>query len=91
MGIIVLKAALDTWLACLNHFPLFALMLRIKDSRRLPGKPGIVPNSCVQVLIHFQGGIQFELLDTLTAINEAKQNATAGIVTPSTAHVKINV
>lgn len=39
MGIIVLKAALDTWLACLNHFPLFALMLRLKDSRRLPGKP----------------------------------------------------
>jgi phosphatidylinositol glycan class Q protein len=37
MAIIVLKAALDTWLACLNHFPLFALMLRIKDSRRLPG------------------------------------------------------
>ncbi|KAL1303230.1 hypothetical protein AAFC00_006645 [Neodothiora populina] len=37
MGIIVLKAALDTWLACLNHFPLFALMLRLKDSRRLPG------------------------------------------------------
>ncbi|THX33636.1 Gpi1-domain-containing protein [Aureobasidium pullulans] len=37
MGIIAFKAALDTWLACLNHFPLFALMLRIKDSRRLPG------------------------------------------------------
>ncbi|KAL8768452.1 MAG: hypothetical protein Q9209_005358 [Squamulea sp. 1 TL-2023] len=37
MGIIFLKAALDTLLACLNHFPLFALMLRIKDSRRLPG------------------------------------------------------
>ncbi|SMR60503.1 unnamed protein product [Zymoseptoria tritici ST99CH_1E4] len=37
MGIIALKAALDTWLAVLNHFPLFALMLRVKDSRRLPG------------------------------------------------------
>ena len=37
MGIIILKAALDTWLAFLNHFSLFALMLRIKDSRRLPG------------------------------------------------------
>jgi phosphatidylinositol N-acetylglucosaminyltransferase subunit Q len=37
MGIIMLQAALDTALACLNHFPLFALMLRIKDSRRLPG------------------------------------------------------
>lgn len=38
MAIISLKALLDTMLACLNHFPLFALMLRIKDSRRLPGK-----------------------------------------------------
>jgi phosphatidylinositol N-acetylglucosaminyltransferase subunit Q len=37
MGIISLKAGLDTLLACLNHFPLFALMLRLKDSRRLPG------------------------------------------------------
>lgn len=37
MAIIFLKAALDTSLACLNHFPLFALMLRVKDSRRLPG------------------------------------------------------
>ncbi|ETI29456.1 hypothetical protein G647_01909 [Cladophialophora carrionii CBS 160.54] len=37
MAIIALKATLDTCLACLNHFPLFALMLRIKDSQRLPG------------------------------------------------------
>ena len=37
MIIISLKAALDALLACLNHFPLFALMLRVKDSRRLPG------------------------------------------------------
>ena len=37
MAIIALKACLDTCLACLNHFPLFALMLRLKDSRRLPG------------------------------------------------------
>ncbi|RHZ67561.1 phosphatidylinositol N-acetylglucosaminyltransferase [Aspergillus thermomutatus] len=37
MLIISLKAAFDTCLAFLNHFPLFALMLRLKDSRRLPG------------------------------------------------------
>ena len=37
MGIIALKAIFDTLLACLNHFPLFALMLRIKDPGRLPG------------------------------------------------------
>lgn len=53
MGIIFLKATLDTLLACLNHFPLFAVMLRIKDSRRLPGgicfelqdTPSVVPCS----------------------------------------------
>ena len=38
MIIISIMALLDTALACLNHFPLFALMLRVKDSRRLPGK-----------------------------------------------------
>lgn len=38
MLIISLKAALDTALACLNHFPLFALMLRLKEPRRLPGQ-----------------------------------------------------
>lgn len=39
MLIISLKATFDTCLAFLNHFPLFALMLRVKDSRRLPGMP----------------------------------------------------
>jgi phosphatidylinositol glycan class Q protein len=33
-----LKAGLEIGLACLNHFPLFAIMLRLKDARRLPGK-----------------------------------------------------
>ncbi|KAK3321561.1 N-acetylglucosaminyl transferase component-domain-containing protein [Apodospora peruviana] len=37
MAIISLKAIFDTLLSCLNHFPLFALMLRVKDPRRLPG------------------------------------------------------
>jgi phosphatidylinositol glycan class Q protein len=38
MIIIALKAVFDTLLSCLNHFPLFALMLRVKDPRRLPGE-----------------------------------------------------
>ncbi|ODQ56522.1 Gpi1-domain-containing protein [Saitoella complicata NRRL Y-17804] len=37
MGIVMLKALSETLLACLNHFPLFPLMLRIKDPKRLPG------------------------------------------------------
>ncbi len=42
MAIISLKAVLDTCLACLNHFPLFALMLRLKDSQRLPGMSTLI-------------------------------------------------
>jgi phosphatidylinositol glycan class Q protein len=37
VAVICLKAALEIGLACLNHFPLFAVMLRLKDSGRLPG------------------------------------------------------
>ncbi|KAJ4365614.1 pig-Q [Neocucurbitaria cava] len=37
IAVIGLKAALEMGLACLNHFPLFALMLRLKDPGRLPG------------------------------------------------------
>ncbi|OAF99774.1 Gpi1-domain-containing protein [Paraphaeosphaeria sporulosa] len=37
VGVIGLKAILEIGLGCLNHFPLFAITLRIKDSRRLPG------------------------------------------------------
>jgi phosphatidylinositol glycan class Q protein len=42
MAIISLKAVFDTMLSCLNHFPLFALMLRVKDPGRLPGMLPIV-------------------------------------------------
>jgi phosphatidylinositol N-acetylglucosaminyltransferase subunit Q len=38
VAVIGLKAALEIGLACLNHFPLFAVMLRIKDPKRLPGR-----------------------------------------------------
>ncbi|KAF2868970.1 N-acetylglucosaminyl transferase component-domain-containing protein [Massariosphaeria phaeospora] len=37
VAVIGMKAALEIGLAFLNHFPLFAAMLRLKDSRRLPG------------------------------------------------------
>jgi hypothetical protein len=37
IAVIGLKATLEMGLACLNHFPLFAVMLRLKDPGRLPG------------------------------------------------------
>lgn len=37
MVIMMAKAILETILVCLNHFPLFAVMLRLKDPTRLPG------------------------------------------------------
>ena len=73
MAIISLKAVLDTLLTCLNHFPLFALMLRIKDSRRLPGRSvsqsqrGIA-KTCVQ------GGICFELRENPSYLSSSQAN-----------------
>ncbi|KAG8948278.1 phosphatidylinositol N-acetylglucosaminyltransferase subunit gpi1 [Tulasnella sp. 424] len=37
VSIILAHASLETCLAFLNHFPLFAMMLRLKDPSRLPG------------------------------------------------------
>ncbi|ORY41449.1 N-acetylglucosaminyl transferase component-domain-containing protein [Leucosporidium creatinivorum] len=37
LGIVALHAAMETALAFMNHFPLFAVMLRFKDPARLPG------------------------------------------------------
>jgi hypothetical protein len=38
VSIILVYASLETALAFMNHFPLFALMLRVKDPQRSPGK-----------------------------------------------------
>ena len=64
MVIISLKAVFDTMLSCLNHFPLFALMLRVKDPGRLPGMLVSPPQSSSLQLTTPQGGIRFELRDT---------------------------
>ncbi|CAG8532652.1 14313_t:CDS:2 [Acaulospora colombiana] len=37
MVLVLNQAVMETLLAFLNHFPLFAFMLRFKDSERLPG------------------------------------------------------
>jgi phosphatidylinositol glycan class Q protein len=62
VAVIALKAGLEIGLACLNHFPLFAVMLRIKDSRRLPGKSLTVVCLCSST-DNSEGGIYFELHD----------------------------
>jgi phosphatidylinositol glycan class Q protein len=63
MVIISLKAVFDTLLSCLNHFPLFALMLRVKDPKRLPGMSSGNRSTFVFMLTE-TGGIRFELRDT---------------------------
>ncbi|KAG9320718.1 hypothetical protein KVV02_000596 [Mortierella alpina] len=37
VAVLCMQATMETVLACLNHFPLFAIMLRLKDPDRLPG------------------------------------------------------
>jgi hypothetical protein len=41
--VVFLKGIFDTLLVILNHFPLFALMLRFKDPHRIPGSIYFVP------------------------------------------------
>lgn len=38
LATLLLQASIETLLAFMHHFPLFALMLRGKDPQRLPGK-----------------------------------------------------
>ncbi|KIY44688.1 Gpi1-domain-containing protein, partial [Fistulina hepatica ATCC 64428] len=45
LSVIVTLASLDTLLAFMNHFPLFALMLRIKDPKRIPGNQPVPMSS----------------------------------------------
>ena len=72
MIIISLKAMLETFLACLNHFPLFALMLRVKDSKRLPGMLLYLPPLGSEIwdtdFDLITGGIRFELRNTTDVI-----------------------
>lgn len=74
-GVLVGKVVLDIGLACLNHWPLFALMLRVKDPARIPGIS--LSTSLFPLLSYFpslsflfssplsnllSGGIRFELI-----------------------------
>lgn len=67
MVIITLKAIFDTMLSCLNHFPLFALMLRVKDPGRLPGSLLPPTTVAVRMLIPSQAVfvLNFEIPKTL--------------------------
>jgi phosphatidylinositol N-acetylglucosaminyltransferase subunit Q len=66
MAIISLKAVFDTMLSCLNHFPLFAIMLRVKDPRRLPGMYVSWSNACSKLMMSQAGFVlNFEIPKTL--------------------------
>lgn len=86
MNLIFSQATLETCLAFLNHFPLFAFMLRIKDSKRLPGElacsPCFVP---LHVLIDsLLGGLHFELQRPTTS-------RSANLPTPPISYIHLKV
>lgn len=78
MAIISLKAVFDTMLSCLNHFPLFAIMLRIKDPGRLPGWSFVsgVVSTRIAMLIGWQEGfvLSFEIPTILDVMRIASNN-----------------
>ncbi|KAL8281022.1 hypothetical protein RQP46_006701 [Phenoliferia psychrophenolica] len=55
LAIVAVHAALESVLAFMNHFPLFAVMLRFKDPKRLPGGLGFELNNPIHLAgIFFQ-------------------------------------
>lgn len=55
--VILLYASMETLLAFMNHFPLFAIVLRVKDPWRLSG---LIFNLCKSAIIDWlTGGIYF--------------------------------
>lgn len=63
MSVIFLQAIMETLLAFFNHFPLFAIMLRIKDPHRLPGLLKGRESWKVDAYSFCLGGLKFELFN----------------------------
>lgn len=90
MIIISLKAVFDTLLSCLNHFPLFALMLRVKDPKRLPGMLSHGSALAASVLTRI-GGIRFELRDTQDHKPATASSPAGNQPTPTTSVIYLKV
>ena len=88
MAIISLKAVFDTMLSCLNHFPLFAIMLRVKDPQRLPGSSFKLACQSGIHAYSLSGGIRFELRDTQD-FRLAHNDSPARIPSTSVIHLKV--
>ena len=65
LGLLFVFALIEVGLACVNYFPLFALLLRIKDPARLPGLLSPCDLCCLAHSM-FAGGIYFEETDKRT-------------------------
>lgn len=60
-AVVVTRSLLDIAIKLMNHFPLFALLLRIKDPRRLPG-PYIQFHICGRVDDRGKGTTYFRVV-----------------------------
>lgn len=86
VAVIALKAGLEIGLACLNHFPLFAVMLRIKDSRRLPGMSASL-RCTSRYTNHPTGGIRFDLHDPKNGMSNSQHGS--DLVPTAYIHLKV--
>lgn len=50
MGTMIIEISVESIVALINHFPLFALLLRFKDSKRIPG--GITIHTDISPITH---------------------------------------
>ncbi|OZJ02306.1 hypothetical protein BZG36_05196 [Bifiguratus adelaidae] len=83
VALTVLQAKLETILAFLNHFPLFAIMLRFKDPGRLPG--GIQLSICPTTQFSYRKISLYRWYAQISHFS-AKQPAARPTITPSLPH-----
>jgi phosphatidylinositol glycan class Q protein len=54
-----MHGCLELLIAFMNHFPLFVLMLRVKDPARLPGGVGFVPTRGSTIFLQVSGRVGY--------------------------------
>ena len=75
LATLLIQASIETLLAFMHHFPLFALMLRVKDPQRLSGQFILHPIRSLHVYHLSTGGVYFTLKTPSSSRSSSKKKS----------------
>jgi hypothetical protein len=75
LATLLIQASIETLLAFMHHFPLFALMLRVKDPQRLSGQFILHPTRSLHLYHLSTGGIYFTLKTLSSSASSSKKKS----------------